>query len=257
MRRVILKHPKAVLLDAIIDAFGNIYIKECFDSIYHQTIELAINGEYELEFEDGLFKIDEVSVFKNLEKLKENPLYKDKITIKTVSAEDILEYTNQNIPPIDLTKICEFFKIKVEKKDNLLFDGLSKYDNGYYIIYKSGITSPFRERFTIAHELGHIFLHFSEDKKTFEDTFLEKIENLNIQKIAARGLSNISVRKTEKEADNFAAELLMPEKIIINTIFNKNTGLITISKLSEIFKVSKQAIKIRLINLGIYSPIME
>jgi len=248
MRRVILKHPKAVLLDAIIDTFGNIYIKECFDSIYRQTVELAINGEYKLEFEDGLFKIDEGSVFKNLEKLKENPLYKNKITIKAVSAEDILEYTNQNIPPINLTKICEFFKIKVEKKDNLLFDGLSKYDNGYYIIYKSGITSPFRERFTIAHELGHIFLHFSEDKKTFTDENLNK--KLKTEKIAARGLPLYTNPILEAEANRFAANLLMPSSLLFNKI-SKYIYEFTIEELANTFKVSKEAMRYRLINLGV------
>ena len=105
MRRIILKHSKSILFDAIIDAFGKIYIKECVDSLYLKIIEYVINGKYELEFEDEIFKIDEGSVFKNLKKFKENPLYRDKLKIKKVDYKDILEYTNQNKPPIDLEKI--------------------------------------------------------------------------------------------------------------------------------------------------------
>ena len=96
MRRVIIKLPKVLLFDAIIDAFGKIYIKECLDSTYLKIIEYVINGKYKLEFEDGAFLIDEGSVFKNLEKFKKNPLYKDLI-IKKVDYKDVLEYTNQQI----------------------------------------------------------------------------------------------------------------------------------------------------------------
>ena len=110
MKRVIFKHPKAVLLDVIIDAFGKIYIYKCIDSIYLKTIEYVIHGEYEIEFEDSIFKIDEGSVFKNLEKFRKNPLFKEKVFIKQVDANDILEYTNQNTPPINLDTICDFFQ---------------------------------------------------------------------------------------------------------------------------------------------------
>ena len=245
MRRVIINHPKTILLDAIVDGFGNFFVKECIDSLYLEILELAINGEYELEFVDSIFKIDEGDVFKNLEKLKENPLYKDKIIIKKVDYQDILEYTNQNKPPIDLDKICNFFNIKVEKKEDLFYDGLSKYENNqYFIIYKSGITSPYRERFTIAHELGHIFLHFSEDKKTFIDEHLNrKLKEKNL-KAAARGLNHLSDIEVEREANNFAADLLMPKEIIFKYLF------FSPKKISNIFKVSKEAVEIRLKTLG-------
>jgi len=249
MRRVIIRHPKAILFDAIIDAFGKIYIKECIDSIYLKTIEYVVNGEYELEFEDGIFKINERSVFKNLEKLKENPLYKDRLEIKKINYKDILEYTNQNKPPIDLQTICDFFKINVQKIDSLPYDGLSKYENGkYYIFYKSGIKSPYRERFTIAHELGHIFLHFSEDKTTFTDeTINRKLKRLN-QKAAARGLEYLSNIQLEREANNFAANLLMPSNLIIEYFYKYKWD---IELLSDTFRTSKEAIQHRLRNIGI------
>jgi len=247
MRRVIINHPKAILMDIIVDAFGSIYIKKVIDNIYLKTIQYVIKGEYKLEFTDKVFYINEGSVFKNLEKLKENPLYTNKIEIKRVNYQDILEYTNQTKPPIDLQKICDFFKINIQKKNELSYDGLSKYDNGYFIYYKSGIKSPYRERFTIAHELGHIFLHFSENKKTFTDEELNtKLEQYN-KKVAARGLYSISNIELEKEANNFAANLLMPEHLI------KKYFTLNIKELSNLFQTSKRAMQNRLKNLG-YIP---
>jgi Zn-dependent peptidase ImmA (M78 family) len=255
MRRIILTHPKVVLLDAIVDGFGNIYQKECFDNIYLKTIECVIKGEYELEFEDELFKIDEKDVLKNIEKLKENPLYRDKIEIKKITPKDILEYTNQKEAPINLDKICNFFNIDVNKKEDIPFDGFSKYeDEKYFIYYKSGITSSFRERFTIAHELGHIFLHFSENKKFFKDETLNKKLKQNNIKIAARGLNNHKYYdfNLEREANNFAANLLMPSNLLLKEItYYEFINETAIKELSETFKVSREAIKNRLKNLGI------
>jgi len=246
MRRVIIKLPKVLLFDAIIDAFGKIYIKECLDSTYLKIIEYVINGKYKLEFEDGVFLINEGSVFKNLEKFRENPLYKDLI-IKKVDYKDILEYTNQHTPPINLIEICNFFNIEY-KKIHLTYDGISGYkENHYFIYYKSGITSPYRERFTIAHELGHIFLHFSQKQTLFTDETLNKKLKKNYQKIAARGLPQRSNPKLEAEANSFAANLLMPK----NLMFDYTQNAISITKLSKIFQVSKEAVTIRLKNLGI------
>jgi len=246
MRRVILKHPKMIVLDIIVDGFGNIYEHKCINGIYKAILEEVIKGKYELEFEDGVFKIDEGSVFKNLEKLKENPLYKDRLKIKKVDYNDILEYTNQNKPPINLDKICDFFNINIQKRDSLSYDGLSKYENGkYFIFYKSGIKSPYRERFTIAHELGHIFLHFSENQTTFTDeTINRKLKKFN-QKAAARGLEYLSNMQLEREANNFAANLLMPEKLVVEYFYYN------IEELSLIFEMSKEAIQHRLRNIGI------
>jgi hypothetical protein len=83
MKRVILKYQKKnlILFDANIDNKGTIKINRCIDNIYLELIRSAINEKYELEFEDKIFKIDEKDVFRNIEKLKKNPLYKDKLEI--------------------------------------------------------------------------------------------------------------------------------------------------------------------------------
>lgn len=94
---------------------------------------------------------------------------------------------------------------------------------------------PFvRARFTLAHELGHIFLN--HDKRDFYDAE------------AARELSedmsdNVKPAK-EKEADAFASELLIPMEQL-----KKFQGeLKNLDKLAEIFQVSKPAMSIAITN---------
>lgn len=61
-----------------------------------------------------------------------------------------------------------------------------------FTIYLSNFTGPLRNRFTVAHELGHFVLHAAEGQRPIR---------------AARSGSSLS----EREANNFAAAFLMPE----------------------------------------------
>ncbi|MFJ9313758.1 ImmA/IrrE family metallo-endopeptidase [Pimelobacter simplex] len=70
-----------------------------------------------------------------------------------------------------------------------------------FTVYVPETTSPRRDRFTIAHELGHYFLHYLLPRRHAEE--LEDEEELRF----ARGGRN----RAETEANVFAASLLMPE----------------------------------------------
>lgn len=89
-----------------------------------------------------------------------------------------------------------------------------------------------RQRYTIAHELAHYFLH-RDKNNLFEDN-----------KIYFRNMDKDSM---EYQADSFAAKLLMPELIFKQTI---NSGVKNIDKLSKIFQVSTTAIINRAEELG-------
>ncbi|WP_321479721.1 ImmA/IrrE family metallo-endopeptidase [uncultured Bacteroides sp.] len=92
--------------------------------------------------------------------------------------------------------------------------------------------SPNRQRYTIAHEFAHYCLHKNANQ-TFEDTaFFRKDENKT---------------SIEYEANQFAAELLMPEEKIKEAI---ESDLLELKQLADHFKVSLIAMKNRLINLG-------
>lgn len=103
--------------------------------------------------------------------------------------------------------------------------------NGYVFFcdYNSDEIS-YRNRFTIAHELGHVLLgHVNEGNPRERDT---TFGNYN---------------PVERAANIFAAELVMPE-MKVKELFS---GAGSVQQLSEIFGVSNAAMSYRLQNLGL------
>ncbi|MEW8441818.1 MAG: ImmA/IrrE family metallo-endopeptidase [Candidatus Thiodiazotropha taylori] len=105
-----------------------------------------------------------------------------------------------------------------------------------------------RQRFTIAHELGHYFLHSVDNGK--DDLFIDK-------KVFHRGqsASEGTVRK-EIEANRFAAELLMPRSMMKEAVKEEGGDIdlsddVVIFNLSNLFCVSEQALTYRLTDLNI------
>jgi Zn-dependent peptidase ImmA (M78 family) len=101
---------------------------------------------------------------------------------------------------------------------------------------------PNRQRFTIAHELGHFILH-RDDSSIFVDKTLTFYRD---------GQSSQGVYIQEIEANAFAAELLMPEAVIHQYVMN---GIDLheekrIESIAKELRVSQQALTIRLISLG-------
>lgn len=108
-------------------------------------------------------------------------------------------------------------------------------------------TSRRRQRFTVAHELGHLILH---EGKLIVDQAVLRVDLRN-------HVSSMGTDVEEIEANTFAAALLMPERIVFNHVVKlvKSDGHITrdtlIAELARIFDVSAEAMGYRLINLGI------
>lgn len=92
-----------------------------------------------------------------------------------------------------------------------------------------------RERFSIAHEIGHWQMHRGQSFRCRSDDVV-----LNY--------SSDSVR--EKEADEFASHLLMPTPIFLSSVRATNRlGLNDLQMIANDFQVSLQAISIRLAKL--------
>lgn len=88
----------------------------------------------------------------------------------------------------------------------------------------------YRNRFTIAHELGHVLLgHVNEGTRQKRDTSF--------------GNSN----PIERDANTFAAELVMPEQKVRDLW----PGARSIQQMAEAFGVSNAAMSYRLTNLGL------
>lgn len=123
--------------------------------------------------------------------------------------------------------------------------GLLSIENGVGTIGYDENEPPVRQRFTIAHELGHYELH--RDKS---DLFVDKqfiYRSLNSGDTAEKKIM-------EQEANYFASAILMPSSILRKEIQKTNFDLAneqSIKDLSDMFKVSSTAMSIRISNLGI------
>lgn len=120
-----------------------------------------------------------------------------------------------------------------EESGSIIAESLRK-----YTIYLSKNTSRQRDRFTIAHELGHLFLHFPKIIKNNKDAIMRATRRVN--------LHDKEKERAEWEANWFAAEFLMPE-----SIFREKYDKGSISHVQQAFDVSESAAKVRAKSLGL------
>jgi Zn-dependent peptidase ImmA (M78 family) len=106
-----------------------------------------------------------------------------------------------------------------------------------------------RQRFTIAHEIGHFLLH-EGTKVHFDEDFRVNYRN---------AASSEAIDTDEIEANRFAAALLMPQDFLRKDLLRLKADDQNIEKviqsLAVRYKVSSRAMELRLVNLGFVSPI--
>jgi Zn-dependent peptidase ImmA (M78 family) len=106
---------------------------------------------------------------------------------------------------------------------------------------------PNRRNFTVAHEIGHHVLGHQ----------FQAGEHVHVDKgnyISQRGpRSSTGVDPKEVEANQFAAALLMPSSFVRAAANRLGSPILDsdVSALAEMFKVSEQAMTIRLTGLGL------
>ncbi|XDD49664.1 ImmA/IrrE family metallo-endopeptidase [Leptospira sp. WS92.C1] len=130
--------------------------------------------------------------------------------------EPIIESLGGNIILVSMRRWLE------TQDGSICVHGPKKFD-----IFLSNFNSPLRNRFTLAHELGHYFLHSEEGKKLI---------------YAARRGST----KTEWQANWFAAAFLMPKEEFLNTLSKFNEDL---DFVAAHFLVSRKAADVRYTSL--------
>lgn len=147
-------------------------------------------------------------------------------------AESILKLANITDLPVNLNKIAESLGFTIlpfpfpDKRK-----GMVLIENNHKTIGINSNHSISSQRYTIAHELGHYLNghqhydnpHINDETRFFDAHFQQ-----------------------EKEADLFAAELLMPKDFLIKDL--TEIGL-DIEKLTKKYQVSEQAMWIRLTSL--------
>jgi Zn-dependent peptidase ImmA (M78 family) len=165
--------------------------------------------------------------------------------------EQLLEQTKNSKPPIDVKGIARSLNITL-REDNLEDISGLIYREGNQVILGVNINhAETRKRFTIAHELGHYYLHANNQ------LFVDKVFAVKLRDHTSSEAVNIE----EIEANAFAAELLMPTMYLQKDFQKLQPGVWdydhweemddVVKKLAHIYQVSPQAMTIRLINLGV------
>ncbi len=153
-------------------------------------------------------------------------------------------------PPIDAEALARAEGVIVicRRFEDGDVSGMLFRDNDHHVIGVNSAHSTLRQRFTIAHELGHRALHPGRE------LILDVPVRVNLRDKASSTATNIE----EIEANAFAAALLMPEQMIRDQLSQlpprkRREPDATATALSAIFKVSTSALNFRLINLGLTS----
>lgn len=146
--------------------------------------------------------------------------------------------------PVPVDKIAQDLGIEVrfEEAEDDLSGALIRKAKGHVVIGVNSAHHPNRQRFTIAHEIGHFILH--------KGTSLHVDEDFRVN------LRDGSINDEEVEANAFAAELLMPTEFIRRD--TQKLGPVdqqASERLARRYQVSPRAMEIRLTNLGLLSPL--
>lgn len=164
-------------------------------------------------------------------------------------ANDLL--TNNESLPIPVELIAMRLNINVIASDlGEEISGLLVIEDDKTVIGYNKTESKVRNRFTIAHELGHFILH-----KNSSDLFVDKHFKV-LFRSTKQDNESLLIRKQEHEANEFAACLLMPAKMVEAEMSKLGIEYIdaydeaTIKQLAKIFDVSTIAMSLRLLNLG-------
>lgn len=139
--------------------------------------------------------------------------------------------------PTDIEGLAQALGVRVRYSDlgKDISGMIEKENEKDYVITVNSQDSPERQRFTIAHELGHFVYHRNklgngvDDNRAFRSTESGKYHNMEIGP------------NEEMEANRFAAATLMPPDKIKSFL---REGMSDVSHLASILQVSKQAMGI-------------
>lgn len=168
-------------------------------------------------------------------------------------ATDILRSKKAYFAPVEIRNIVKSYGISIQPLDfgddisGVFIDDGEKQTIGY-----NSKNRPTRQTFTIAHELGHYIL---EHKRN--GLFVDNPHQY-LTMIYRDEKSTTGEYLQEKEANAFAAAILMPKELVENEIRSiyfednfKTEDLNLVELLAERFKVSLQAMSLRLTNLDL------
>ena len=229
-----------------------------------------INGKFVKNLADVLIDIGIIDFFKHKEKFINIPFVTEESIDKIITK---LESKNiYNGISLDVNKLCSFletvypitFDIEADLENNIL--GKIEFEPLKIKISKSLKTDVSRQRFTIAHEIGHLLLHY----KILLNKITEKTDT-DLSFSFLYNISEMTTKRLEYQANIFASHLLLPVDSLINIVeiyftkerihkrylywdhqpVNQQLTLTLLNQISLQYQVSIEVARIRLISLGL------
>ena len=175
-----------------------------------------------------------------LDQIKNRP----RVSLARTLARKLLKDAGLNEAPISIQKLGDYLKEKHDLELQGLKNFFSEKVSGLTVTIDGAPTIGFnkdhgwyRRRFTIGHEIGHFLMSTAHYKQSGELGNLEMLETAS---------------PIETEANEFAAELLMPLQQFKKD-FRSNS--LNIDQLSEKYQVSREAAGWRLSRSGVLAKL--
>lgn len=162
-------------------------------------------------------------------------------------AADLLRQCSLMSAPVDVESVTQRLGA------HIVYDDLEDDVSGF-LLREKGISTiainrkhhPNRQRFTLAHECGHLFLHAQEGDRLWLDKTLFFRDDLRT-----------GDHFSEIQANQFAAGLLMPEELLKVSLGESGpVSDMDVVRLALKFQVSERAMTVRLISLGLLQPVV-
>jgi Zn-dependent peptidase ImmA (M78 family) len=157
--------------------------------------------------------------------------------------QEVLARCRIKEPPVSVEEIAEKLNLAIEyrKLDQAEFSGILIREGDQAVIGVNASHAPTRQRFSIAHEIGHYLLH--EGSRVFVDrAYSVSLRNAE---------SSLGTNLEEIEANTFASLLLVPDIFLLRDPDAADIDMENedgIRRLARKYRVSPQAMTYRLLN---------
>lgn len=154
--------------------------------------------------------------------------------VAELQANRLLQLSGLGAAPVPEAVIARLPKIQVERMTPAPMSGATEWSHGRWLIVLNGAEPGVRQRFSLAHEFKHV------------------LDNPFIRVLYPPVLGQSSADRAEQICDYFAACLLMPRAWVKRLYFDE--GIQDLGRLAKRFDVSRMAMQVRLLQIGIVEP---
>lgn len=161
----------------------------------------------------------------------------------------LLEQSGTNGPPVSVRLLAAFAGVKRIVRMKMDADAFLVQASDGYVVGINAAHSPERQRFSIAHELAHLFL--IEQRQQRVEPIAARCANVSV------GLKTLPTesKPIERFCQQAAAELLMPSEWFAREACQRPPSIGSVVFLARHFRVSVPAIVVRLGELAPWSCI--